>query len=102
MADKKKTLEITGLFCRELVRQLADKDRGSEIRSRKSETGGRKTEIGIRESSMEIVSEKSVAELAAWAKSPGILRVFQAAIRRPRGRVEMTLERLGRCEEEWP
>ena len=31
--------------------------------------------------------EKSMAELAAWAKSPGILRVFQAAIRRPRGRV---------------
>jgi hypothetical protein len=27
MADKKKTLEITGLFCRELVRQLADKER---------------------------------------------------------------------------
>jgi hypothetical protein len=36
------------------------------------------------------VSEKSVAELdelAAWAKMPGILRVFQAAIRRPRGRM---------------
>jgi hypothetical protein len=28
---------------------------------------------------MEIVSEKSVAELAAWAKSPEILSVFQAA-----------------------
>jgi hypothetical protein len=33
MADKKKTLEITGLFAGELVRQLADK----EIRRRKSE-----------------------------------------------------------------
>jgi hypothetical protein len=28
-----------------------------------------------------------LADLAAWAKSPGNLIVFQAAIRRPRGRV---------------
>jgi hypothetical protein len=31
MADKKKTLEITGLFYKELVRQLAEKEWKSEI-----------------------------------------------------------------------
>jgi hypothetical protein len=46
------------------------------------------------------VSENCVAELAdlaAWAKVPGILRVFQAAIRRPRGHVE-TIWGRRRCE----
>jgi hypothetical protein len=32
MADKKKTLEITALFCRVLVRQMADKESRSECR----------------------------------------------------------------------
>jgi hypothetical protein len=36
MADKKKRLEITRLFCRVLVRQLADKDPRLEIGSRAS------------------------------------------------------------------
>jgi hypothetical protein len=35
MADKKKSLEITGLFCRPLVRQLADKE--TKVGSRNAE-----------------------------------------------------------------
>jgi hypothetical protein len=51
-----------------------------------------------KEKHMEKVSEKSVAELAAWAKSPGILRVFQGAIR-PRGRVGESMGRMGMVVE---
>jgi hypothetical protein len=48
LADKKKTLEITGLFCKTLVRQLADKEwrAKSEVRGQMS---SRKTQEEKRE-----------------------------------------------------
>jgi hypothetical protein len=54
MADKQQTLEITGLFRRDLVRHLADKLQKSEVGSQRG------VEIGE-------VSEKSMAELADLA-----------------------------------
>jgi hypothetical protein len=44
MADKKKTLEITGLFCMVLVRHLADKKRMLEIRGRRPVVRRRRAE----------------------------------------------------------